>query len=177
MALKIKQKAGIMILMRAAARQCAIAIKGPVPNSVPGLLAGLREVVGNCPAFDPHANQFVGVRLGSPRSAAGAHRIVRGPELQLGISRERSARGTQFATSPEISGRARSRSILPDESRQVGSPPGGLLALPRLLLALVARGSLPLSLACHGSFHLDFGAHPRMDAALKKMFTFREARD
>ncbi len=27
MALKIKQKAGIMILMRAAARQCAIAIK------------------------------------------------------------------------------------------------------------------------------------------------------
>jgi len=99
MALKIKQKAGIMILMRAAARQCAIAIKGPVPNSVPGLLAGLREVVGNCPAFDPHANQFVGVRLGSPRSAAGAHRIVRGPELQLGISRERSARGTQFATS------------------------------------------------------------------------------
>src|SRR5258706_4126991 len=72
MALKIKQNAGIMILMRGAARQCAIAIKGPVPNSVPGLLAGLREVVGNCPAFDPHANQFVGVRLGSPRSAAGA---------------------------------------------------------------------------------------------------------
>ena len=35
--------------------------------------------------------------------------------------------------------------------------------------------SLPM--ACRGSFHLDFHAHPRMDAALKKMFTFRQARD
>src|SRR5258708_18036841 len=91
MALKIKQKAGIMILMRAAARQCAIAIKGPVPNSVPGLLAGLREVVGNCPAFDPHANQFVGVRLGSPRSAAGAAPAVLGTPLALVVSRGGSA--------------------------------------------------------------------------------------
>src|ERR1700720_2682239 len=31
--------------------------------------------------------------------------------------------------------------------------------------------------ACRGSFHLDFHAHPRMDAALKKMFTFRKTRD
>src|SRR5260221_10009646 len=94
MALKIKQKAGIMILMRAAARQCAIAIKGPVPNSVPGLLAGLREVVGNCPAFDPHANQFVGVRLGSPRSAAGAHGPGQRPRSQdEGISRGRPRGG------------------------------------------------------------------------------------
>src|SRR5260221_12925163 len=101
MALKIKQKAGIVILMRAAARQCAIAIKGPVPNSVPGLLAGLREVVGNCPAFDPHANQFVGVRLGSPRSAAGA--LPTGSRLpkQHEVRKERSAPVKQHNT-PKI---------------------------------------------------------------------------
>src|SRR5947208_13713368 len=40
-----------------------------------------------------------------------------------------------------------------------------------------APGSRSLSLARHGSFHLDFHAHPRMDAALKKMVTFRQTRD
>src|SRR5258706_15193877 len=98
MALKIKQNAGIMILMRGAARQCAIAIKGPVPNSVPGLLAGLREVVGNCPAFDPHANQFVGVRLGSPRSAAGARPGGPLPPNEIVRRKEGNARGKKHST-------------------------------------------------------------------------------
>src|SRR5258706_11906663 len=101
MALKRKQKAGIMMWMRGAGRQCAIAIKGPVPNSVPGLLAGLREVVGNCPAFDPHANQFVGVRLGSPRSAAG-----RRPKI-LGVAKQKAADRGADGPPPEVGSRPR----------------------------------------------------------------------
>src|ERR1700676_1994514 len=66
---------------------------------------------------------------------------------------------------------------MPDESRQDGSPPCDLLAVPPRYLVLRAPGSRTLTLACLGSFHLDFHAHPRMDAALKKMFTFRETRD
>src|SRR5882672_2203624 len=77
----------------------------------------------------------------------------------------------------EISGKARWRTTLPDESRQDGSPPRDLSAVPPRYLALLAPGSRSLSLACHGSFHLDFHTHPRVDAALKKMFTFRQTRD
>src|SRR5713101_127444 len=55
--------------------------------------------------------------------------------------------------------------------------PAGLLALRTRYLALLAPGSRSVSLACHGSLHLDFHAHPRMDAALKTMFTFRQTRD
>src|SRR5882762_544315 len=76
-----------------------------------------------------------------------------------------------------ISGKARWRATLPDESRQDGSPPRDLSAVPPRYLALLAPGSHSISLACHGSFHLDFHAHPRVDAALKKMFTFRQTRD
>src|SRR6266576_3100692 len=72
--------------------------------------------------------------------------------------------------------KARWRRAWPAESRQDGSPPR-LFAVPPRYLALLAPGSRALSLACHGSFHLDFHAHPRMDAALKKMFTFRQTRD
>ena len=57
------------------------------------------------------------------------------------------------------------------------SPPCDLSAVLLRYLVLPAPGSRSLSLACHGSFHLDFHAHPRMDAALKKMFTFRQTRD
>src|SRR5882762_1599635 len=77
----------------------------------------------------------------------------------------------------EISGKARWRTALPYESRQDGSPPRDLSAVPPRYLALLAPGSRSISLACHGSFHFDFHAHPRMDAALKKMFTFRQTRD
>src|ERR1700682_6724268 len=66
---------------------------------------------------------------------------------------------------------------MPDESRQDGSPPCDLLTVSPRFLVLRAPGSRTLTLACLGSFHLDFHAHPRMDAALKKMFTFRETRD
>ena len=74
---------------------------------------------------------------------------------------------------------------LPDQSRQDASPPYYsplvffvtiLIALPRYP-ALLAPGSPSFSLACRGLFHLDFHAHPGMDAALKKMFTFRQIRD
>jgi hypothetical protein len=39
--------------------------------------------------------------------------------------------------------------------------------------ASLAPGSHSLPLACHDSLHLDFHAHPGMDAALKAMLTFR----
>src|SRR6266404_2076383 len=53
------------------------------------------------------------------------------------------------------SGNARWRTILPDESSEMVRLRANLLA----------------------SFHLDSHAHPRMDAALKKMFTLRQTRD
>src|SRR5664279_1641257 len=37
--------------------------------------------------------------------------------------------------------------------------------------------SRAFSLACHRSFHFDLHAHPRMDTALKTVFTFRQTRD
>jgi len=43
-----------------------------------------------------------------------------------------------------------------DESRQDGSPPCDLLAVAPRYLVLLAPGSRALTLACHGSFHLDF---------------------
>ena len=36
---------------------------------------------------------------------------------------------------------------------------------------------IKVSVPDRGSFHFDFHAHPGMDAALKKMFTFRQTRD
>jgi len=50
-------------------------------------------------------------------------------------------------------------------------------AVPPRYLVLPAPGSRSLPIACCGSLHFDFYAHPRMDAALKKMFTFRQTRD
>jgi hypothetical protein len=47
------------------------------------------------------------------------------------------------------------------------------VAFPPRYLPLLAPGSRSLSLACLRSLHLDFHAHPGMNAALKEMFTFR----
>src|SRR5713226_7226828 len=63
------------------------------------------------------------------------------------------------------------------EGAEVCSPPCDLSAVPPRYLVLPAPGSRVLPIACRGSFHRDFHAHPRMDAALKKMFTFRQTRN
>src|SRR3984893_5694574 len=64
------------------------------------------------------------------------------------------------------------RTALPDESRQSRSPPCDLSVVSSQYPASSARLA-SLSLACHRSFHRDFHAHPRVDAALKKMLAFR----
>jgi hypothetical protein len=62
-----------------------------------------------------------------------------------------------------------------EQSRMDRNPLSGTL----ILSVVPPRYSGPSSsrLACHGSFHLDLRAHPRMNAALKKMFTFGQPRD
>jgi hypothetical protein len=52
-----------------------------------------------------------------------------------------------------------------------------LAQLLGVVLRLLTHCQSPLRAACHGSFDLDLHAHPRMDAALKTMFPFRQIRD
>src|SRR5882724_12637001 len=52
----------------------------------------------------------------------------------------------------------------------------GLSGVPPRCRARTGPGTRCFSSLPRGSLHLDFHAHPRMDAAFKKMFTFRQTR-